>query len=364
MFAEAKYPEKIDPEELDNYLEQGWFRMDQTMFTTNFLNVNNKIFSAIWLRVDLPDFSPSKTQQKLLKQNVRFQVSIQKASLTEEKEALFTRYKQGISFEASSSLRYLLYGNSNNTKSIYDTYEVTMHDGDLLIAAGFFDIGDRSAAGINSFYDPAYKKYSLGKFLIYQKMIYCQQLGLQYFYPGYFVPGYSVFDYKLDVGKKSLQYLQVHTQQWAPIEEFEHQLTPYQQMQFQLQLLRTALNEMRIDGKIWQYKFFDANLYPDFAELQLFDFPLFLDCFEASNPNIIPVIVYDIRDQRYHWLHCRAVGKNSIPEIMPSIYAAYLLKIESEIFSAETPLELAGILNARIMPVSHEISNENLSALS
>ena len=81
--------------------------------------------------------------------------------------------------------------------TIYNTHEINLFDGEKLIAVGYFDIGTRSAAGISSFYDPSYKKYSLGKYLIYLKMEYCQKMGFEYFYPGYFVPGYKAFDYKL-----------------------------------------------------------------------------------------------------------------------------------------------------------------------
>ncbi|MBA4056534.1 MAG: arginyl-tRNA--protein arginylyltransferase, partial [Marivirga sp.] len=53
MFAQVHSPEKLLPRELDAYLEQGWFRMGQTIFTTNFLNFKNEFYSALWLRIML-----------------------------------------------------------------------------------------------------------------------------------------------------------------------------------------------------------------------------------------------------------------------------------------------------------------------
>ena len=42
MFAQIAYPEELAPEELDKFLANGWFRMRQTIFTTNFLHFNQQ----------------------------------------------------------------------------------------------------------------------------------------------------------------------------------------------------------------------------------------------------------------------------------------------------------------------------------
>ena len=89
-----------------------------------------------------------------------------------------------------------------------------MYDQDKMIATGFFDVGQESAAGICSIYDPAYRKYSLGKYMIYEKMFYSKSKGFDYFYPGYVVPGYTMFDYKLDIGSTALEYLNRGNGQW------------------------------------------------------------------------------------------------------------------------------------------------------
>ncbi|MEP7252864.1 MAG: GNAT family N-acetyltransferase, partial [Ginsengibacter sp.] len=96
----------------------------------------------------------------------------------------------------------------------YNTYMINMYDKGKLIAAGFFDIGQKSTAGICSIYDPAYRKYSLGKYMIYEKMFYSKREGFDYFYPGYVVPGYSMFDYKLDIGSTALEYLNRSNGEW------------------------------------------------------------------------------------------------------------------------------------------------------
>ena len=69
MFAQIEYPKNLLPEELDKYLASGWFRMRQTIFTTNFLHFNQQFYSAIWLRVALEQPIDDTKYQRLKKLN-------------------------------------------------------------------------------------------------------------------------------------------------------------------------------------------------------------------------------------------------------------------------------------------------------
>ncbi len=340
LFAQVSSPEKLAPEELDAYLEFGWFRMGQTIFTTNFLHFKDQFYSAIWLRIVLSDFVHGKTEQKLTRQNSIFRKEIRRAVIDEEKENLFATYRKSVSFEASASLRMLMFGKSD--RAIYNTYEVSVYDGAKLIAAGFFDLGKTSAEGITCFYDPAYRKYSLGKYLIFQKINFCQELGLRYFYPGYFVPGYSFFDYKLDIGREALQYLQLHSGHWLPIATFTPEDAPIRVMSERLNALSVILKNIAIDNTLWWYEFFDVNLHPDLQGAKLFDFPIFLQCTGLSNDAINPIIVYDVRDSHYHILECRSIWISNAPH-KEGIYAANLLAAERVLFSASFVDEICAV---------------------
>ncbi len=205
-------PLGIKPAELDSLLALGWFRMQQTIFTTDILYFHDEAYEAVWLRVCLKDFISDKRYRILLKKNSGFRTEIIKAKITPQHEALYTSYKDSISFVTAPSLRWLLYGNS--ISDVYNTYMINVYDGNKLIGAGFFDLGDTSAAGICSIYDPAYKKYSLGKYMIYEKLFYCKNENFKFFYPGYFVPGYAMFDYKLEIGQAAIEYFDPYKKNW------------------------------------------------------------------------------------------------------------------------------------------------------
>ena len=341
MFAQVRCPETLEAEELDAYLEQGWFRMGQTIFTTNFLQFKNQVYSAIWLRVSLKDFSADKTQQKLTKRNSAFRTEIKPAAITFEKEKLYSNYKQHISFEASESLSHLMFRNS--VQDIFNTREINIYDDDKLIATGFFDIGKNSAAGIASFYDHAYKKYSLGKYLIYLKMAYCKQLNLRYFYPGYFVPGYSFFDYKLAIGKPALNYLQLQDQKWITIDKFSSESIPVSIMQNRLNALHKLLSQLRVKSKVLPYSFFDANLIPDLRDAEVFDFPLLLFSSDHAADNVSPIIVFDVRDGLFHLMKCYSVWTPNPPNLAEEFYSIHLLKIEQDLFSTDVAEEMAEV---------------------
>jgi leucyl-tRNA---protein transferase len=330
MFAQVYLPELLSHTELDSYLEGGWFRMGQTIFTTNFLHFKERLYSAIWLRILLHDLQDDTTQAKLFKKNAVFRHEIKPAVITPEKEALFEKYRASVPFETSTSLTMLLMGKTA-TQNIYDTYEVNVYDGATLIAVGFFDLGSHSAMGISSIYDPDYKKYSLGKYLIYRKIEYCKALGLRYFYPGYFVPSYSFFDYKLTIGRQTLEYLQLKSGKWKSVDEFAPDDIPIDVMTSKLMAATNVLENAGIDHRFFRYELFDANLIPSLSGAELFDYPVFILCHTGNPDHIGPVLVYDVQDEQYHLLTCFSVWQHPSPNVQSDFYATHLLKVSEYI---------------------------------
>ncbi|MCC7030081.1 MAG: GNAT family N-acetyltransferase [Chitinophagaceae bacterium] len=226
MFEQVRYPQSIKPSQLDQLLAMGWFRMGQSIFTTNYIMFNRQIFRTIWLRHVLKNYTESSTFQKLKKRNKALRIVICKAQIDEAHETLFELYKSSIEFEAASSLEQLLNGYVFVPAQIYNTYEVNLYDGDQLIGCSYFDIGHKSAEGISAYFDPAYKAQSPGRYMIYLQIEFCRAQGFDFYYPGYFVPGYPHLDYKLHIGTDCLEYLDVEDGCWYPIGEFKDEDLP------------------------------------------------------------------------------------------------------------------------------------------
>lgn len=346
MLVEVHTPQTITGQDLDVYLQRGWFRMGHTIFTTNFAHVKDKILSTIWLRIKLSAYSTDRTYRELCKRYTRFTVSIQPAEITPEKETLFTRYRDSLTFPVSESLHHLLFG--KETETVYQTYEVTVRDNGQLFACGFFDLGGNSAEGIVSFYDPAYKKYSPGKFVIYSKVQYCKDLGLEYFYPGYFVPGNPYFDYKLSIGRSALQFLQLASGEWRGMELFAPADIPVDAMRIKLEQMQTALRQTGVESHVLKYEFFDAGLIPDMRNSGLLDFPLFLLIGPLSDEPAGIIIVYDVRDDAFHLLVCMPVWKPDRTNPDTSFYSSYFIKPVQEIYATADVLILSALLTQLI----------------
>ena len=338
MLAHAESPESLSPIELDTYLTHGWFRMGQTIFTTQFLCFQNRLYNAVWLRIDLNEWENDLKQKDIYKRNSLFRVEIIKATYSAQHEKLFSDYKQGVAFEGSSSLHQLLFG--ENLRNIYNTYEVNVFDGESLIACGIFDIGNESAEGISCFYNHTYKKYSLGKYLIYLKMEYCKNIGLHYFYPGYFVPGYKAFDYKLDIAKSALYYWNIKIGSWQRLQELNLNQLPLETMKNKLTLLQEALLAVGIKSTLLRYEFFDANLVPHLRGSMLFDYPVFLYAFNLKEDTIYPLLIFNVLQDSYQWLEVRSVWVSNFPYASDEVYSSHVLKVNKIIFAFKKQAEV------------------------
>jgi len=201
---------------LDFYLSHGYFRMHQNLFTCQVVCFDETIYSVHWLRLVLDQVSYGPKQRQLLKTNARFATTVGPFALTAEHEALYARYHASVDFDAPPSVRSWLY--EGNPYTTFDTRVVEVRDGDRLIAAGIFDQGADSLAGILNFYDPDYRRHSLGKYLMLQKTDYARHQRQRYYYPGYLVHQYPKFDYKLFVCEAATEVFDPQANTWLPFD--------------------------------------------------------------------------------------------------------------------------------------------------
>lgn len=200
--------------ELDFYLSLGYFRMHQDVFTCRYLVHDNTILPVHWLRVDLKNVVYQSKQRALLRRNEKFTTITKPFVLTDEIRALFAVYRNAVDFEAPESVEaWLLNGATYN---LFDTYSVEIRDQNRLIAVGIFDNGAETIAGIINFYDPEYRKHSLGKYLMMQKIDHARLQNKLYYYPGYLVSNYPKFDYKLFPCEAATEVYDDTTGQWLP----------------------------------------------------------------------------------------------------------------------------------------------------
>ena len=202
---------------LDKYLEAGWYRIGGNIFTTDSFEEFDIIYRVFWLRYKVRDIVLGKHSKGIIKKNKNFVVNIVPFKNNNELESLHDLYFEKIDFLTSFTINELLEDVDN---LVYDSFLIEIRDNEKLIAAGVFDKGQDSIAGIKNIYHPEYLQYSLGKYLMLIKLQYCLQNNVEWYYPGYIAPGHKKFDYKLFIDKDATEVFIPEIKNWISYKKF------------------------------------------------------------------------------------------------------------------------------------------------
>lgn len=181
---------------LDLLLQLGYYRMRQNVFTTDefYDSITERPYDCFWLRTRL-DLLKDIRLHKIFKLNKHFTFDIGPAVYSDEINTLYETYRSSMDFDAHESVFHFLL---NSEKTVeFNSKTIQIRDQGKLIAAAYFDEGKKVIMGNMNFYHPAYKKFSLGKFLMLLKITYAQSKNMQYYYTGYIALENTKFDYKL-----------------------------------------------------------------------------------------------------------------------------------------------------------------------
>ncbi len=204
---------------LDEYLAAGYYRMQHLLFTTHHtqLGIQQKAQPVFWLRIPVKNINENSTACAIRKRCAAFSVIFNKAKINNEINELYNCYIKGIEFEAAESCN--IYLHDPCIENPFHAKMLQLKDGNALIAVGYFDVGKTSMAGILNFYDPAYKKYSLGKYLMLKKLDYARDNNIEFYYTGYISTETCKFDYKLFPDKKTIEVFLPLEKIWVPFHQ-------------------------------------------------------------------------------------------------------------------------------------------------
>ena len=318
MYIEMVHPTSLAPEALDAYLARGWYRMGQSVFTCRFVTFDNVLYSTVWVRVPLETFTFSKGLRKRMRRNAaRFTVQIgAPAQLDPEKERLYQRYRDSFQGELAPNLQDALF--DGDGRDIFDTRQITIHDGERLVAFSFFDLGHETIESIIGVYDPEYSRYSLGLYTMLLEIEYARALGMRHFYPGYVVPGYSAFDYKLRVGEEWVEAYDPETDLWLPYPDLDLDNLPVDRLQRGLESVRDYLHSEGVPAELRLYPLYRSASLDGRLALCLKQ-PLFVEC-RPDRPGLSRLVVtYDYETGDYTLEFCLRVAdlRDQLPATRP-----------------------------------------------
>ncbi len=149
-------------------------------------------------RIDVADFSPSRTQRRVARRNAGLERQIASPWATEEQYALFRRYLE--SRHASGGMAdmdtFEFAAMIEETPIRTRVVEYLDPETGALVATSLTDILDDGVSMVYSFFEPDMPKASLGIYLILDHVEIARESGLPYVYLGYWVPGSDKMGYK------------------------------------------------------------------------------------------------------------------------------------------------------------------------
>jgi leucyl-tRNA---protein transferase len=294
MHVRVVRPEQLSPDDLDDYLARGWFRIGQAMMTCRVVQFDGELRPAIWTRLPLRGHAFRKNSRKLLARNTRdFRVEVGGAKIDDDREALYQRYLAVARGERSPTLVDFLYGDSE--RDVFDTQEISLWDVDRLVAFSWFDRGRRSVQSLIGVYEPELERRSLGFTTMLLEVDVAQESGLEWHYPGYVLPGDAAMDYKLRIGE--VEFLDPWHQDWRPIPELERLPLPTDRLEQALRDVREALLRAGIPAEVRRYPWFEAPAWQTDLAACL-DQPLVVECFPERAGSTLLLVTHDVdRDQ-------------------------------------------------------------------
>ena len=186
--------EIVSPAQLDELLANGWRHFGTHFFRYNLGIYNDEIRRVIPLRIRLSEFSPSKSQSRVLRKNTNLRCEIRPIEITTEVEAMFEQHKLRFKQNAPDSL-YTFLSNDSATKPCKGL-ELAVYDNDRLVATSFFDVGRSALSGVYAVFDPNESLRSLGIFTMLKEIEFAIEDGKEFYYQGYCYSGESFYDYK------------------------------------------------------------------------------------------------------------------------------------------------------------------------
>lgn len=195
--------EHAAPEQMDELWAQGWRHFGIYFFRYSVARQWGSKNIVMPLRIDLAQFTPSRSQKRALAKNRDLQIVIRDTFIDEVKIDLFYRHRQRFAANVPNSLYTFL--SDEPARVPCPNHEISVYDGDRLVATSFLDVGRAATSAVYAMFEPDESKRSLGIFTMLEAIRYSRALGCRYYYPGYAYRESSIYDYKKNFA--ALEYL-------------------------------------------------------------------------------------------------------------------------------------------------------------
>ena len=228
------------------------------LYKMDLLCVDADVFSVVNIRLGLDQYSIKKRHRKIkTRVENRFTITCGEVTLRDEHQQLYEQHKSRFKGFIHATLDEYLHAGFHST--VFDTMQICVFDGDQLIAASYFDLGERSMASLIGMYDEAYADYSLGIYTMLKEIEFGQSTHRRWYYPGYVLDKSSSFDYKLQLG--NMEYY-TPSKRWGSHVNYDPKQTLAFGLRKAMSRLEKALKQEGIQFRKWHYPYFSMGYMP------------------------------------------------------------------------------------------------------
>ena len=153
--------------------------------------------ACIPLRVPVAEFTPSKSQRRVLRRNADLQVTVRRPEADDATYALYRRYLeyQHPVCEQDSDRESF---RESFVESCVDTWQIDFSLGGTLVGFSIVDACDTSVSAVYHAFDPDHARRSLGVHSALTEIALAQRMGIPHYYLGYWIAQSPAMAYKAD----------------------------------------------------------------------------------------------------------------------------------------------------------------------
>ena len=176
--------------EFDYLLSQGWRKFGYYFFKPEC----PECFGCTPVRVLAEEYSPSKSQKRVLRKNNVTDVFMAQNSFSEERYKIFEKHSE-IRFNQKTTRKDFGY---NFCISAVPSFVMEYKIAEKLFGTGYIDSSSEGLSSVYFAFDPDYSFLSPGILSSIVEIYTAKNLGKKYYYLGYYVKNNKTMEYKLN----------------------------------------------------------------------------------------------------------------------------------------------------------------------
>jgi leucyl-tRNA---protein transferase len=202
----------VPPDVADELWAGGWRHQGFNFFRYSHSPIQGYMHEIVPVRIRVADFTPSKSQRRVLRKNTDLKWEISPAYIDHAAHEIFHRHSSRFVENVPESLYCFFTRSPADTPCSCLSFRAYL-DG-RLIAVSFMDVGLNASSSAYAIFDPQYEDRSLGTLTLLKELEHSRQLGMHVLYHGYGTREPSHYDYKLRFA--ALEMLDWETGAWQP----------------------------------------------------------------------------------------------------------------------------------------------------